>query len=337
MKVMVFDVSAEIGGALSILNSFYNEYKTDQNDEHIFIVSKPELKETENIKVLQFPWVKKSWLHRIYFDYFIAPKLVKKYKVDEVLSLQNIIVPNVKKKQKVFVHNALPFSEHRFSFFDSKLLWFYQNILGKRIFKSIKKADSVMVQTNWMKEKCIEKLNIEPNKVEVVSLKLDIEVKRPFTRTKESLSTFFYPANGVAFKNHKVIIDACLKLKDQGIKDYKVIFTLKGNENNYILDLYKKVRDYQLPIEFIGNLSRDDLFDYYSRSILIFPSYIETVGLPLIEAGMHGTPILVSDSPYSHEILKGVENVSFFNAHDIRKLAALMKEHLAIKLPIGSN
>jgi glycosyltransferase involved in cell wall biosynthesis len=281
---MVFDVPAESGGALSVLNDFYGEYKFDQKNEYIFVVSRPELKETNNIKVFRFPWVKKSWIHRLYFDHFIAPKLIKKYKVDEVLSLQNIIIPHTKVYQRVFIHNALPFSEYRFSFREDKLLWIYQNIIGKKIIKSIKKADFVIVQTNWMKR--------------------------------------------ILFKNHKVIIDACIKLKKAGIDNYKVIFTLNGNENKYTSELSKLIKYENLPIELIGGLNREEVFKLYRESILIFPSYIETVGFPLIEAKMHDTPIIVSDYLYAHQALEDYEKATYFNAFDSEALMLKMIENL---------
>jgi glycosyltransferase involved in cell wall biosynthesis len=317
---MVFDVPAESGGALSVLHDYYNEYKVDQKNEYIFVISLPELKETPNISVLRFPWIKKSWLHRLFFDYLIAPKIIKKYKADKVLSLQNIVIRRTRVYQSVFVHNALPFSKYRFSFSENKLLWVYQNIIGKSIKKSIKKADHVIVQTNWMKKISIEQLHVMPEKMEVKTLKIDIKVKKTFEKTKESVSTFFYPASGVVFKNHKIIVDACLMLKEEGVNGYKVFFTLKGNENEHIASLYNIVEKNELPIKFIGSLTREAVFDFYTKSILIFPSYIETVGLPLLEAKMHESPILVSDCKFSHETLNGYDKVFYFNPFDVSSL-----------------
>jgi len=37
----------------------------------------------------------------------------------------------------------------------------------------------------------------------------------------------------------------------------------------------------------------------------LFPSYIETFGLPLIEAAAFGLPIGVANEAYAHEVLKG--------------------------------
>jgi len=328
MKIMVFDVPAESGGALSVLHDFYNEYKKDSKNEYIFVVSTPKLKKISNIDVIHFPWIKKSWFHRLYFDYFVAPRLVKKHKVDEIFSLQNVIVPNVNKYQTVYVHNSLPFSEHRFSFTENRLLWIYQNIISKSIFKSIKKADKVIVQTNWMKSECIKKLNVKGSKLEVSPPKIQIYNVKKFNDKFEDIVTFFYPASGVTFKNHKLIVDACIKLRKISNVPYRVIFTLSGNENENIMEIYRIVREENLPIEFLGSLTRAEVFEYYSSSILLFPSYIESSPLPLTEARIHNTPILVSDYAFSHEILDGYSKADFFNAFDAEDLMKKMKIYL---------
>ena len=325
---MVFDVPAEGGGALTVLHDFYDEYKNDQKNEYIFVVSLPELQETNNIKVLRYPWIKKSWVHRIFFDNFIAPSLIKKYEIDKVLSLQNIIIPHAKVSQNVFVHNALPFSEYRFAFNENALLWVYQNIIGGKIKKSIKKADSVIVQTNWMKKIIVDQLDVEEQKIKVKRPNLNIEVKKKYEEPIEGIPTFFYPASGIVFKNHNVIIDACLKLKEEGISNYKVVFTLRQNENEYIKELYTKIMNNNLPIEFVGTLKCEEVFEMYSKSVLIFPSYIETVGLPLLEAKLHNCPIIASDSVFAHEILENYGNVTYFDSFDSVALSLLIKSAL---------
>jgi glycosyltransferase involved in cell wall biosynthesis len=328
MRIMVFDVPAESGGALSVLHEFYNEFKLDKENEYIFVLSLPELKETSNIKVLRFPWIKKSWGHRLYFDHFIAPKLIKRHNVDKALSLQNIIIPHTKVHQSVFLHNAIPFSDHRFSFSENRFLWVYQNFIGRNILKSIRKADNVIVQTKWMADKIVDELNIHHDRIEVKPPRIDITFMDIFKETKESLSTFFYPASAAVFKNHKVIIEACLKLKEEGIYDYKVIFTLKGNENENTKDLFNIVNKNKLPVEYVGTLERSKVFELYTKSILIFPSYLETVGLPLLEARIHETPIIASDCAFSHEILDRYEKVNFFDPNNEKALADIILKYI---------
>ena len=128
MRTLVYDVAADSGGAATVLQSFYEEFKKDTENEYIFVLSVYELPETDNIKVLNFPEVKKSMLHRLYFDHFVAHKLVKKYKADRVLSLQNIELPHTNVPQTVYEHNALPFSEYKFKPWEAFRPWYSQQI-----------------------------------------------------------------------------------------------------------------------------------------------------------------------------------------------------------------
>ena len=111
---MVFDVPAESGGALTILKQYHDTAVKDAENEWIFVISTPQLIEKSNVKILSYRWIKKSWMHRVFFDRFIAHNLVRKYSVDEVISLQNIVVPNVKVKQTLYLHQPLPFVDKKY-------------------------------------------------------------------------------------------------------------------------------------------------------------------------------------------------------------------------------
>ncbi len=54
MRILVYDVAASSGGALTVLNSFYEEFCKDTKNEYIFVLSVCELKEQPHIKVLNF-------------------------------------------------------------------------------------------------------------------------------------------------------------------------------------------------------------------------------------------------------------------------------------------
>lgn len=328
MNIMVFNVPAETVGALSILNDFYEDVKLyhDKSIKWTFVLSRAHLSDTDNINVLKYPWVKKSWLHRLYFDNFVAHALVKKYSIDKVVSFQNVTIPHIKKKQIVYVHNSLPFVDYKFSFKENKRLWIYQNIISKRIMKSIKVADKVIVQTEWMKKLCLDKTSVDIKKIDVIAPQVNIEIKQYFEPSEKSFSTFFYPASNFEYKNHKVIIEACKTLKSNNVSNFRVIFTLAGTEGNHIQSLCREAKEHNLPIDFVGSLERDDVFKLYSQSVLIFPSYIETFGLPLFEAKLHKGLIVASDCPFSHEILDNYKNAYFFNPASGEELFVLMNK-----------
>ncbi|MEW5595559.1 glycosyltransferase [Peribacillus frigoritolerans] len=341
MNIMVFDVPAEKGGALSVLNDFYDEVVESKhaNINWIFVLSNPILNETENIRVLRFPWIKKSWGHRLYFDQVVAPKLVKQYKVDKVFSLQNIIIPRVNCEQILYVHQSLPFVDYKFTFKNNKLFWIIQNIIGGKIVNSIKKAKRVIVQTEWMKQACLKKADIESKNIEVIPPTFNFKTNKSFEATDESLSTFFFPAGGMQYKNHQVIVEACKELQYLTNQKYDIVFTLAGNENQYVHGIYQQIKNEHLPIHLNNTMDRKDVFDMYTRSILIFPSYVETFGLPMLEAKLHKGIILAADTPFAHEILDTYENAYFFNPFDHKELVELiqkiLKKELIYKSPLG--
>lgn len=340
MKIMVFDVPAEHGGALSILEEYYSMAlnNEDKSIQWLFVVSKPQLKDAKNVKVLRYPWVKKSWFHRMFFDYFISPKLVKKHNVTEILSLQNITVPRIKNvRQSVYLHQSLPFADIKFKFFENRKLWVYQNIIGRLIIRSIKKADHVIVQTNWMKDSCIEKTNQPDSKFDVRPPQTgEIVVGRTFILNEETKKTFFYPAGASYYKNHRVIVEACKTLISNGINDFEVILTLNGDENQHIVDLKNTIVNFKLPIHFVGKIPRERVFDYYSKAILLFPSYIESSPLPLTEGKLHKTFIIASDCSFSKEILEDYDKSYLFNWSDSQRLAELINECISKRIN-GTN
>lgn len=329
MKTLVIDVAADYGGALTILNQYYNEFTNDCENEYVVCVSVVDnLKSTDNITIVKLPWVKKSWFHRLWFDYVYSHKLIKEYDIDNIFSLQNIIIPNTKLPQTVYLHQSLPFSEYKFKFSENKKFWIYQNVIGKLIYKSAKKASCVIVQTQWMKDALLKIDGIDESAVQVIPPQNNIFVEKYFDEVKFE-NNFFYPASNYAYKNHITILKAALNLKKQGIDNFKIILTLtKDNLPEDCKELYSQVKE---NVELVGTIFHDEVMDYYNKTVLVFPSYIETFGLPLLEARETKSPIIASDMPFSREILKGYNKANFFDAFSDSQLTAHLKKFILRK------
>lgn len=324
MKIMVFDVAASTGGALTILKQYYEDALIDLENEWIFVISTPNLENSENVKILKYPYVKKSWFHRLYFDKLIARKIVDEYKVDEVLSLQNVLIKNVNVKQTLYLHQPLPFVEKRYRLTENLKFWIYQNVIIRMIYQSVMKADRIIVQTKWIKEACLSRVKTDPNKFEIDEPRIKVTVSNYYKKDEDNFKLFFYPSSAMEYKNHSIIVEATQTLVKANINNFKILFTLNGSENKRIKNIYKVIKNERLPIEFIGYIDLDKVYDYYSKSILIFPSYIETFGLPLLEAKLHNSPILASNCAFSHEILDDYNKVEFFDPHDSLFLSTLI-------------
>ena len=59
MRIVVNDIAAQKGGALTVLKDFYNYVKeNDTENEWIFLLGEKLLEETDNIKIITLPKIK---------------------------------------------------------------------------------------------------------------------------------------------------------------------------------------------------------------------------------------------------------------------------------------
>lgn len=118
---------------------------------------------------------------------------------------------------------------------------------------------------------------------------------------------------------------AQLLQEELGENNFEVVFTIDGSENKYAHWLYKNWGNVA-SLKFAGLMERTKLYAYYANvDCLIFPSRIETWGLPISEFAQFGKPMLLADLPYAHETATGSKATAFFDAQKADNLKEQMK------------
>jgi glycosyltransferase involved in cell wall biosynthesis len=136
---------------------------------------------------------------------------------------------------------------------------------------------------------------------------------------------FFYPTSPEKYKNYELIFNTLISNRNVLLKaGVRFIITLDKNDSKIIKNYYNILQNLQIPIEFVGRLEPNKIYEIMTESVLIFPSLVETFGLPLLEAMTLNRRILAADLPYANEVLCGYENVSFFNPKSKEELFKLM-------------
>lgn len=318
MKVIIYDVAAQKGGGgETILNQYFDLARKEVDKEWWFFVSIPDYlhRVGSNVHVVCVNSNKKSKLA----SYFIRKKyeLVKFRKLlntirpDEVISLQNVAVYGVKCKQTVYLHQSIQFSPVKYRFLrkEERSLALRQKIVCRTIRKKLCRADKVIVQTQWMKNAVSEWAHYPAKQIVVETPLVSLS---PISReTKFMKNCFIFPANANLNKNHQVLVDACRYLKKQNKNDFKIFFTLSAESKGIAQRMHEEIIKDNLQIEYVGHLGKQELYEKYQSMITLFPSYIETYGLPLAEARSLGGRIITSDTPFSHEILDGYDKAVF--------------------------
>lgn len=329
--IMIYDVHASESGALAILDDLYKQIRSysDKSVKWVFVVSTPEYEETKEITVRRFPWVKKNWGYRYYFDTVTTRKLLKEFEPDKVFSLQNKGIDFYKKEQLVYLHLPFILTDHKFDMkVDGKKLWAYQYVISKSIFKSLRKVDTTIVQTRWMKEALVRKAGVNADKIVIQQPDIMCNSIKSYVDCPDNRKRIFYPATAFTYKNHMTLLKALNYAIQKGLREYEVIFTIRPDENGYTQKLHEYATRNNLKVNFNGPVPRERVFEMYARSILVFPSYVESFGLPLLEAKLSGTYIIASDTPFCHEILDGYDKAKFFKELDYRALGDLIFERI---------
>ena len=153
-----------------------------------------------------------------------------------------------------------------------------------------------VVQTQLVKKLINENLNINSAQISTYPV-----FKKVFKANlnKKNFNEFVYVSSYVSHKNHKRLIKAFIKAAKNTDKEIKLHLTL------YKEDLPKMVFPQNLKVVFHGTLSMDNVYELYnSCEFAIYPSLVESFGLPLIEATNYHCKVIASDLPYIYEIIE---------------------------------
>ena len=277
------------------------------------------------IEIIEFKDSKRSYLKRIYYEYFYFKKLSKKFKPYLWFSLHDMTPNVVTDKRAVYCHNPIIFYDVKRKDMINEFKMFMFSRFYKYIYKiNIKKNNFVVVQQDWIRKRFKKIFKIKNVVVAHPNVVID-DSNNNYKNTKIVKNSFLYPSFPRIFKNFEVICKAVEILENKNIENFKVYLTIDGSENIYSKEIVEKYGRLKC-IEFIGLQTRENLMKYYSKiETVIFPSKLETWGLPISEAKAFGKNIILADLEYAHETLGTYEKVMFFGPDDAEKLAEKME------------
>ncbi len=321
MKVAVFDVAAEMGGAMTVLHAFHAVAAKLSDIEWVYCLSGPHLEEGGTTRVVVTSWIKRSWIHRLFFDLVVARRVIRDERVDVVISLQNLAIPGCEVPQLLYVHQALPFAKLRFKLTRHPLLWAYQNLIGAMILNGARRAAVTVVQTHTMKEQLLSRVpTLEASRVRVISPEVPQAPSKRVDHARPNSGTIFlYPAGPAPYKNHALLLEAWQRALRSGCEG-ELVLTITQPQLSRLSSTASELGR----VRAVGYLPHGQVLSLYQESVLVFPSLIESFPLPLIEARGAGALILCADTAFGREILGDYPNAFFFDGADEADFAQLL-------------
>lgn len=318
-RAVISAVNLVDGGTFKVLLDCLSVAETVLGPEWdiVALVHKESLVSSPRVKFIELPHIKRSWLARIYSEWIGFSKLSKELKPDLWFSLHDI-TPRVKaRRQAMYAHNPSPFYRIsvREAYLEPKFALFtalYSYLYGAFIHRN----DFVVVQQCWIRD-AFRKLYGHDSIIVAhpVNQQPRSQSARPVGSPQRKV-VFLYPALARVFKNFEVLCAAVRALPPTVRDQIEVRLTLDGTESRYAQMLTRQYRNTS-GLNFIGLQSREAMERLYREcDVVLFPSKLETWGLPISEAKALGKPLLVADLPYARETVGNYDNVSFVDAND---------------------
>ena len=328
------------GGIFTILDNCLQEiqkYNCDNKYDIIALVNNKAKFNYPEITFYEFPKSKKYWHFRLYYEYFYFRKLSKKWNPYIWFSLHDMTPNVVCEKQFVYCHNPNMFYKPSIKewFLDYKMGIF--GIFYKYLFQiNIHKNTNVFVQQHWIKEIFEKKFSIK--KIVISKPTFSEELHAETIKLDGSKTHFFYPSGPKYYKNYELIFSAVELLSDEIRNKIQIHFTnFKDSKIKYAKEILRK-HNLKKEYVFLPSLTRKELLNYYnSIDCLLFPSKLETWGLPISEAKAYKKPMLVANLPYAKETVGDYENVSFFDVENAQQLANLITNFVCKRIIFEGN
>lgn len=146
---------------------------------------------------------------------------------------------------------------------------------------------------------------------------------------KRKEADFLYVASGEPHKNHRQLIEAWCLLADEGLFPSLILTLERTRFTELCIWVEQKVAKCQIRVENASNVPHAQIGQLYDRAAaLIYPSTIESLGLPLIEARQAGLSVLASELDYVRDVIDPEQT---FDPESAISIARAVKRFLGVE------
>lgn len=309
------------GGGKTIIDEVISKIASDKSKKDFFFLIDSRLKRSYNsyiLKKINFIFLDSNLFSRTLF-YIKKGNLFSRY-----ICLGNVPPPILTKKRTiVYFQNELFINSSTFSLSIAKRLVFL--LKSTYIYFLISQNIEFITQTELMKSKLKNKFNLDDKKVKVFPIFK--EFKSQINKIKRK-NSFLYVADISIHKNHGRLLEGFIMAANSTNQNIYLSLTLdKADFKNSIYNSKKTPKN--LIVANHGIVSKDYLLKLYNQNrFLIYPSLIESFGLPLIEAVSSQCMLVTSNLEYVFQV---VTPTLVFNPRSIESISSTIIESIKSK------
>ncbi|RYF21116.1 MAG: glycosyltransferase family 1 protein, partial [Oxalobacteraceae bacterium] len=310
-RLVVSAVNFSEGGPLTVLIDCLNAAATTLGPEWRItaLVHDDLLIDNPRVHTIAFPQSKRSWITRLKLEWREFSRISERLKPDLWLSLHDMTPRVTARRQAVYCHNPSPF--YRASLMEARFdpRFFLFNAFYMKLYRLfIRRNYAVIVQQSWLRDAFRQRTghahivvarpgkSAELETVDGLQRQPLVAMRSP---TSERPLRLLYPALPRVFKNIEVLCEAKALLLPDVASLVDLRLTFDGTESRWAAELVRRFGDTP-GISLIGRQDRAGMTrEYEACDAVLFPSRLETWGLPITEAKSYHKPLLVADLPYA--------------------------------------
>lgn len=296
--------------------------------EFIFIFDRkfdPEFVFSSNVKcVVVYPQARHPFLYYIWFQYSL-PKVLEREKVDILLSPDGFIPLNTNVKTLAVIHDIA------FEHFKYGVDWFHQFYYKYFFPKFAHKASRIVTVSTFSKTDLVKTYQLAPEKIDVVYNGVSTVFKQTEKKLKDKIPYFIYVGAIHPRKNVLNLLKAFEAFKMQNSAfNHQLLLVGRKSWQLVAIVKYLKTMKFKRDVLFNKNVNDEDLnLLINNATALVYPSFFEGFGLPVIEAFSCGIPVITSKGTAMEEIAKGAAHL--FNPESVTELTAKLYEQASGK------
>jgi glycosyltransferase involved in cell wall biosynthesis len=282
----------------------------------------------DSVRHLTFPWSNEHRILRTASEHLVTPFRLPLRHID---LLSTAIAPAVKSTRSLVIHMK---TMHAFTVPETVGI-------GPRTYRRLNYqrsagiADAVIVNSNSLRAEIDEHLQVDPQKVSLIYEAVDHDIFKPGDRdaARAHVAPFgvshpfaLFVSSLWRYKNADGVLRAWSLIRDE-LAGRQLVILGAERDQKYSSELHQLAQELGIAgdVVFAGGVPNEETVHFYrAADLLVYPSFNETFGLPILEAMACGCPVVTSNLSSMPEIAGGAAILT--DPHDPAAIARSILE-----------
>lgn len=293
---LLFLVPGEVGGSEPLLTNLVEAMAGAGADLTVFAVkgfsgAYPRI--ASSTRVIEVPWATGAQARRIASEHTWLPRQLRKRKIDIVHHGVGT-TPFLKFRPTAVTVHDIQYRHYPENFVKPKRIWLSVNVA-----QTVRRSEAVCVPSNWVAGDLVDRLSADRTRIHVVPFGSE-ELFGPDPASEEEVRKryrldrdfFYFPGRTYPHKNHRFLLEAFREFSSRA----DLVFTGAPWFRDRQIEAAARQMGLTGSVRYLGMVPRRELSGLYKGAVaLVYPTWFEGFGAPVLEAMASRCPVVASN------------------------------------------